>query len=252
MNTIKLLSSVVILAFSILITNTSQAQELSITEFVLVDADSDQDIQVINDGAVIDIATLPTTNISIIAKTTPDTVGSVVFSYDNRKKLENYIPYALRGDSPRGNYRKWNYDLRTYELTATPYSKKRKKGTVGESKTISFTFTNSIEVSSFVLVDADSNTELQVVNDGDVIDIAALPTANLSIVAKTTPETVGSVYFRYGNRKKLENITPYAIAGDKPRGDYNRWNYDLRSYELTATPYSHKKKQGFAGQPKTV
>ncbi|MEM9400385.1 MAG: hypothetical protein AAF984_09270 [Verrucomicrobiota bacterium] len=257
MNTIKLLSSVVILAFSILITNTSQAQELSITEFVLVDADSDQDIQVINDGAVIDIATLPTTNISIIAKTSPETVGSVVFSYDNRRKLENHVPYAIKGDSPRGNYNRWNYDLRTYELTATPYSRGRKKGVKGQSKTISFTFTdgidtNGIEVSEFVLVDADSNVELQIINDEDVIDIATLPTANFSIVAKTTPETVGSVYFRYGNRKKLENITPYAIAGDKPRGDYNRWNYDLRSYELTATPYSRKKKRGFAGQPKTV
>lgn len=250
MNTIKLLLSVVILAF--LFADTSKAQELSINQFVLVDADSDQDIQIINDGDVIDIATLPTTNISIIAKTIPETVGSVVFSYDNRKKLENYTPYALRGDSPRGNYRKWSYELRTYELTATPYSERRKKGTVGESKTISFSFTNSIEVSSFFLVDADSNTELQVINDGDVIDISTLPTANLSVVAKTVPETVGSVYFRYGNRKKLENITPYAIAGDNPRGDYNRWHYDLRSYELIATPYSQSRKRGFVGQSKTV
>jgi len=251
MNPIKLLN-VAIFALSLLVTSNLHAQELSINSFILVDTDNDNEIQVISDGDVIDIATLPTTNISIVVNTIPETVGSVYFTYDNLAKLENHAPYAIKGDSPRGNYKAWNYDLRTYELTATPYSKRRKKGLVGESKTVSFTLTNSIKVSEFILVDADSNTELQVINDNDVIDIATLPTANISIIAKTIPETVGSVLFEYNNRKKLENYIPYAIKGDSSRSDYRKWNYELRSYELTATPYSNRRKKGFIGTSKKV
>jgi hypothetical protein len=74
------------------------AQESSsVTRFVLVDADTDQDIGVLSDGAVIDPALFP---VNVRAETTPENVGPVAFFVDGAlARTENNPVYALFGNT---------------------------------------------------------------------------------------------------------------------------------------------------------
>ncbi|WP_310394449.1 PQQ-dependent sugar dehydrogenase [Hymenobacter sp.] len=112
-------------------------------------------------------------------------------------------------------------------------------------------------VASFTLINAD--TELPIAGydplpGGATLNLAALPTRNLSIRANTNPATVGSVRFGYdGNANyKLENAVPYAIAGDNGPSDYLPWTPAVGSHTLTATPFTQSGAAGSAGTPLTI
>jgi hypothetical protein len=76
--------------------------ESAVTSFVLVDADTGEDLGEIEDQSVIFLADLPTRNLNIRANTKPAKVGSVVFEYNEYlsqwpglRVVENLPPYAL-------------------------------------------------------------------------------------------------------------------------------------------------------------
>lgn len=108
-------------------------------------------------------------------------------------------------------------------------------------------------VTQFILVDADSDTDIGPLNDGDTLSMSLLPTANLNVRAETFPSTVGSVRFALdGNANfKTESVAPYALAGDEG-GDYNPWTPALGAHILTATPFTEAAAAGSAGTALTV
>ncbi len=111
-------------------------------------------------------------------------------------------------------------------------------------------------VASFTLIDADADVPIPAfdpLNDGVTLDLAALPTRNLSIRANTSPSPVGSVRFGLdGNDNySLENSTPYSLTGDSG-GDYNPWTPSVGSHTVTATPYTESGGGGTAGAALTV
>ncbi len=107
----------------------------SITGFVLVDADADEDIRPLADGDTITEET-----ITIRVETEPPIVGSVVFGLNEepRFKVENEAAYALKGDD-NGDYHAWLAEPGTYTLTATPYTEADGQGEAGTPLTITFT-----------------------------------------------------------------------------------------------------------------
>ncbi len=107
----------------------------SITRFILVDADADEDIRPLEDGETITEET-----ITIRVETEPAIVGSVVFRLDDepRYKVENEAAYALKGDD-NGDYHAWLAEPGTYTLTATPYTEADGGGEAGTPLTITFT-----------------------------------------------------------------------------------------------------------------
>ncbi len=107
----------------------------SVTGFVLVDADADEDLRPLADGDTITEGT-----ITIRAETEPPIVGSVVFGLDDepRFKVENEAAYALKGDD-NGDYHAWLAEPGTYTLTATPYTEADGQGEAGTPLTITFT-----------------------------------------------------------------------------------------------------------------
>lgn len=117
---------------------TLQAQ--SVQSLTLINADADTDIGLLEDGQVLNLATLPTVNLSVRANTSPSTVGSVRFAYDGNANFqtENVAPYALRGDS-NGDYGSWTPTLGTHTLTANPFSAAKAGGTAGAALTVVFT-----------------------------------------------------------------------------------------------------------------
>ncbi|MCB2378412.1 PQQ-dependent sugar dehydrogenase [Hymenobacter sp. BT635] len=120
----------------------------SVTSFTLLDADTDQPIagyDPLPAGAVLNLATLPSRNLSIRANTNPATVGSVRFAYDGNAnfRTENTPPYALAGDNGPTDYLPWTPTVGSHTLTATPYTATAATGTAGQALTVAFTVTDA-------------------------------------------------------------------------------------------------------------
>jgi hypothetical protein len=111
-------------------------------------------------------------------------------------------------------------------------------------------------VTSLTLIDADSDrpiTGFGSIPEGAIIDLGALPTANLNIIANVGGGVVESVRFELdGNPTYIvENEPPYALAGDLT-GDYQPWNPVPGVHTVTAVPYAANLAQGEAGVPLSV
>ncbi len=112
---------------------------LSVTGITLINAASDVALYPLTNGMVINVATLPTQNLSIEAFVTSD-VGSVRMVLTGSKtktQTENNAPLALYGNSGP-DYLGSNFGLGTYTITVTPYSAKYLGGTQGTPRTITF------------------------------------------------------------------------------------------------------------------
>ena len=304
------------------------------TSFTLVDADADVDIQALVNGAILNLATLPTRNINIRANANPATTGSVVFALtgpQTQNQTESVLPYALFSDV-NGDYNAWTPPVGNYTLLATPYSGSGGSGTPGAALSISFTVTDAgtsgpftlttavfgsgtiakspnqptyangtnvtltatpaagfaftgwsggatgttnpltvamnanknitatftatstPQVTSYTLVSADSNADIQTLTAGITLNLATLPTRNLNVRANTSPGTVGSVIFALSGaqiQNQTESVVPYALFSDNG-GAYNPWTPPVGSYSLTATPYTAAGGGGTAGTPLTL
>ncbi len=229
----------------------------SVAGFTLVNADSDQDLGPLANGATINLATLPTRNLNVRANTSPASVGSVRFAYDGNAsyRTETAAPYALEGDSS-GNYNPWTPSLGTHSLGATPYGG---AGTAGSPLSISFSVIDQAApppsgpaLTSFTLINADNDQDLGPLANGATVDLAALPTRNLNVRANATAAT-GSVRFGLdGNGTfRTESTAPFALAGDAG-GDYAAWTPSTGAHALSATPYSGSGGGGTAGTALSV
>ncbi|MDF9796530.1 hypothetical protein OKW21_001793 [Catalinimonas alkaloidigena] len=113
-----------------------------------------------------------------------------------------------------------------------------------------------LSVSNITLINAETNQEIQILKEGDIINLSDLPTTTLfNIEAHTYPATVGSVKLSLSGsvtHEQTENIAPYALFGDNPRGNYNGQGLLAGQYQIIATPYADKFLGGVEGTPKTV
>ncbi len=118
--------------------------ELTVTRFVLVDANSNQDIMELVNGTIIDLNTLASRRLNIRAETTSDTksVRFVLTGALRQNKVENLRPFALFGDL-NGNYAGRKFVPGEYHLRAIPFSKKRLGGDRGNSLEVDFSVINS-------------------------------------------------------------------------------------------------------------
>ena len=112
-----------------------------------------------------------------------------------------------------------------------------------------------LAVESFTLIDADTDLPVpgyEPLAEGAALDLSVLPTRNLNVRANVAGD-VGAVFFNLNpGRNRLENVAPYALAGDAPTGDYHAWTPAPGSYALTATPYPGPGRSGPAGIPLTI
>lgn len=236
-------------------TGTSTGTGQQITTFTLINAVTDQDIQTLNNGDILNLAALASRSLNIRANTSPAAVGSVVFNLSGqliRNQTETATPLALFGDN-KGNYNNWTPAVGSYTLKATPYSLSGGTGTAGTPLTIKFTVTdqsstNNSPVTSFTLINAATDTDIKTLNNGDVLNLATLPGRSLNIRANTAT-TIGSVVFNLSGqltKTQTETTLPLALFGDN-RGNYNNWTPAKGNYTLKATPYSASGGTGTAG-----
>lgn len=107
-------------------------------------------------------------------------------------------------------------------------------------------------MSSLTLVDA--NTYLAIspfdpIASGATINLATLPTQNLTIRANTSPATVGSVKFNLVESAYLNtvNTSPYYMCGSVPCS-----NLGVGLHSLTTTPYMASNASGAAGTSMSI
>jgi hypothetical protein len=234
------------------------SQPPAVLDFTLVNADTEEDLGPLTDGAVIDYARLATAKLNIRASVRPETVGSVVFTLNGEPYSTENIPfYTLAGDQ-EGNYNPWTPAPGGYTLTATPYSEPAGKGQAGVPLTITFTVVNSAKISRLSLVNARTSADLQTIKDGDVLNLRTLPTRRVNVRADADPETVGSVVFtlRIDNDTELrqvENLLPYSLFGNVGlTAAYNPYLLREGTYQLTVTPYAGSHGEGAPGETTTV
>ncbi|MDX1531542.1 MAG: choice-of-anchor D domain-containing protein, partial [Rhodothermales bacterium] len=111
-----------------------------LASFTLVDAETDEDIGPLEDGATYLLSDLPDV-INVRANTAPAVVGSVRFDLndDPNYQIDNEAPYALAGNTG-DDYDPWSPTPGAYVLTATPYDGPNASGEEGVPLTVSFTF----------------------------------------------------------------------------------------------------------------
>ncbi|WP_242916762.1 T9SS type A sorting domain-containing protein [Pontibacter liquoris] len=223
---------------------------LAVTSYTLYDATTGQQLQTLASGATLNLATLQTKSFNIRA-TTNTTVGSVQFvmsGTESKTATETLAPYDLMGDVGS-----WTPAVGNYTLKATPYTGAKATGDAGTAFSVSFAVVNIPQGPTLVLVNADTDKDIQILTNGDVLNLATLPTKNLNIRYNNIT-AVGSVVFSLSGAKSqntIESGAPYALFGDNS-GDYNAWVPAVGSYMLKATPYSALKGTGTAGTSQTV
>ncbi|MDX2302057.1 MAG: DUF4082 domain-containing protein [Microscillaceae bacterium] len=116
----------------------------ALTQFVLINADTDTPIRIIQEGETINLFGSP--GLSIQALTSPTTVGSVRFVLSRagttlKTQTESAAPYALNGDAG-GNYTPFTFTVGAYTLVGTPFSAAGGGGTAGNALTANFFVVN--------------------------------------------------------------------------------------------------------------
>lgn len=105
-------------------------------------------------------------------------------------------------------------------------------------------------VESFVVVDAGSNKEVRELKDGEVIDIKEFKDG-FNILAKTTPSVLSVQFALDDNKDYRTDSWPQFAAYYELWGNYHKMPVELGEHTLSATPYSHRRAKGFAGNTKT-
>lgn len=117
--------------------------------------------------------------------------------------------------------------------------------------TVEITSSASV-VARFMLVDADSDTDIRPLLDGDRLVLDELPAA-LTVRAAFDGPIPASVRFDYDGVTgvQIENATPYALGGDSA-GDFNPFPLTDGEHQLTATPFTQDDASGGAGGRLTI
>jgi len=120
-----------------------ETPEIIATDFVLVNADNDQDLFNITQGQRIILSDLPTNLLNIRFDTELSNIGSVVFKLNDQKiRTEGVAPYAAFGDRS-GDYYNWIPNIGFYEFTAEGFSAGGGRGTLLFTETVNFEITNT-------------------------------------------------------------------------------------------------------------
>ncbi len=235
-----------------------------ISDFILVDAETNTDLFTLKEAGVIDIAQFGDRRLNIrVNPLLPDIFVDFTLSGPiNRTWTEMVAPFALFGDI-NGNYNGVKLPAGTYFLQAasTLFG--------GHLNTIEINFTvgeDTNAVISFSLIDAGNDVDLDSfskeyhINDGQQFAIDDYPMAiginpnRISIKSSTNSYATGSVLLSLSGPisfSRTENVEPYTLFGDL-NGDFNGRIFPAGTYKLSATPYSEPNGNGMEGVGLTI
>ena len=192
---------------------------------ILVNAQTNQILRTLSTNGAINLADIGTDSLTFQVNDPDNQFESMDMQLTGPIKFrqtESVQPYTLFGDSPGQNFNGRAFPPGNYTLTVTPYSENGLRGTAGTPLQLSFSIVNnttSLAISQLVLVNADTDQDIQVLNQGDQIDLANIGTSNLNIRAEVTGGQAGSVALGLNSstlsHSQIENIAPFALFGDE-------------------------------------
>ncbi|MEM6487702.1 MAG: Ig-like domain-containing protein [Pseudomonadota bacterium] len=207
-------------------------------ELFLVDADTEQQVATIRDGATLDLALLSEGNFSIEAVPDFQAASMRLIWSGGHSQIENVAPFALFGDTGFGaDYFGSALTAGDYSLTVEAYSGAGASGTLLTTMSTSFAVSQAApppppptpapppaappgpvpghggEIALY-LVDAVENERVASIVDGGTLDFGLLSDGLFSVEVDPSMEA-GSVRMTWsGGRTQVENILPYALFGD--------------------------------------
>jgi hypothetical protein len=228
-----------------------------VTNLVLINAQTDQVVKTLQNGDEINLADFPPNQLSIRADVA-GTLKSVRFRLDANSdfRTENVAPYVIFGDNS-GDIAGGTFSVGPHQVVATPFTGSNATGTAGIEKSVTFNVVNNPApaptVTHLFLINADTDTVIQEIHDGDTFNRQELPTLNLNVQA-VTDGTTGSVKFGLDatSNFRIENFAPFALFGDNGGNDYVGGSFSLGEHTLTATPFTQHNAAGTAGTAETV
>lgn len=111
-------------------------------------------------------------------------------------------------------------------------------------------FSQDPTITSFTLVNADSNDDILEISEGTEINLLEYPGVEFNIRANTSNE-VKSVRLKLTGtltNTMTESAAPYALYGDFPAGDYEGQVFPEGSYTILGVPFSEVNGGGTKGQ----
>ncbi|MDX2306212.1 MAG: malectin domain-containing carbohydrate-binding protein [Microscillaceae bacterium] len=221
-----------------------QALVNEVISFTLINATTDTEITTLSNGAVINVSTIGTRNLTLRANTSAGVIGSVRLVLTgpiSNQRTENTAPYALFGDAA-GNYEGAIFANGSYTMAATPYSQANLQGTAGTTFQVSFIVTDQTGSTgdTFTLINADNDTEIVTLTTGTTVNLAPIGNPGLNIRFNPGNGQTQSMQFVLTGPTsvtKTENIAPYAIFGDV-NGDFTPGSLAPGFYTLIGRSYS--------------
>ena len=204
----------------------------------IYDTDSDTLITQITEGATIQADLLADRNLTIAA-IVPDNsafAGKVESMFLNLNdgaftQTENVEPYALFGDAPKGDFISGGLVLDdantiTFDLFDKNDLRGNRLGTVTRNFTVIEDQMGPTGL-NVGLYDTDTDALIAPLQNGSVIEASVLADRNLTIAAVVPEDSifadkVESMFLNLndGEFTQIENVEPYALFGDVPKGDF--------------------------------
>ncbi|WP_162408899.1 family 16 glycosylhydrolase [Acuticoccus sediminis] len=197
---------------------------------------------ILDDETIVDTAEIADDRSNILVQLDDPALAaatrSLVMTLDgpvSRSIIEGAAPYALFGDAGFTKLRGVTLPEGDYTLTVSAMSAKRGEGSVLAERTIDFSVghdTSDNDGVTVFLVDAENDHFLTELSDGDVIDLSALPTTELSIVVAADDAATESVSMALSGAlefSRTESVEPYALFGDS--------NPDFRGQQFVPGDY---------------
>ena len=142
-------------------------------------------------------------------------------------------PYALAGDSPRGDYLSWTPDTGSHSLTAVALDSADQPV---DQTTITFQVIEAppqITI-ALTLVNAVSDADIGPLVDNQTIDLSQTGSSlNIRADVQNSAALARVRFILDGAVFREEGRAPYALAGDDSTGDYLSWTPATGSHDLT-------------------
>ncbi len=237
-------------------TGTLTVNPLRMADILLVDAETDQVITTLENGANISLAQLSSRSLSIVAEEGTANIGSVRMILQdplNIDKVENNAPYALFGDNGPSDFFGENFPAGNYTVEITPYLGYAATLASGATTTINFTISDEtapVKIDQILLVDAENDQVIATLTEGMQIDFQQLASNNLTFVAEASSANVKSVIMNLRGDKDLtgaENTRPFSFFGDDGQGDFQGENFEPGQYTISALPFPERNLSGQSG-----
>jgi hypothetical protein len=140
------------------------------------------------------------------------------------------------------------HDIGAYEFSGTVSSP---AAPVTSSPAPAPSTTTGLAVTSFSLIDANTDKVIATIPNGYVLNLSSFATRSFNIKVNTNSATAGSIVMKFNTTTRTENSAPFSMFGDFS-GDYTGKALSAGSYSMTAIPYSGASASGTKGTPLTV